>query len=202
MARVARIAADALTVLSLVMCLAVGGLWVQSFWFVDRVDRDEMDSAGRVESTVIASTSAGLVQVHNFRYVPPVKLRYAHGWRHWSVRQATSGSAWGSLWVWRWSSGADAMWVGLDGRRFLDGSQGGSGRDLFGRRVETAVPLFWVVVAFAIFPVVRLGRRLWRRRERAGYCRVCGYDLRGSVSGVCSECGTAIEGMPTPPEAA
>lgn len=27
---------------------------------------------------------------------------------------------------------------------------------------------------------------------RDGYCTKCGYDLRGNVSGVCSECGMAI----------
>ncbi|UCC29745.1 MAG: hypothetical protein JSU86_16260 [Phycisphaerales bacterium] len=27
----------------------------------------------------------------------------------------------------------------------------------------------------------------------AGYCRKCGYDLTGNVSGVCPECGTEIE---------
>ncbi len=33
----------------------------------------------------------------------------------------------------------------------------------------------------------------WRDRASAydpGQCRVCGYNLRGSVSGVCPECGT------------
>lgn len=28
-----------------------------------------------------------------------------------------------------------------------------------------------------------------RRRVRPGYCRRCGYDLQGNVSGVCPECG-------------
>jgi hypothetical protein len=28
-----------------------------------------------------------------------------------------------------------------------------------------------------------------RRRRRAGLCAACGYDLRGSTTGVCTECG-------------
>lgn len=35
----------------------------------------------------------------------------------------------------------------------------------------------------------------WRDRRRfpAGHCWKCGYNLTGNVSGVCSECGSAIE---------
>ena len=34
----------------------------------------------------------------------------------------------------------------------------------------------------------------WRYRERfmAGVCGGCGYDLRGNVSGGCSECGVLL----------
>jgi hypothetical protein len=34
-------------------------------------------------------------------------------------------------------------------------------------------------------------RRLRRLRRQLGLCPACGYDLRGNVSGVCAECGTA-----------
>jgi purine-cytosine permease-like protein len=33
--------------------------------------------------------------------------------------------------------------------------------------------------------------RVVRRRRRGGFCRHCGYNLRGNVSGVCPECGAA-----------
>jgi hypothetical protein len=38
---------------------------------------------------------------------------------------------------------------------------------------------------------------LWyhdRRRIPPGHCQSCGYNLTGNVSGVCSECGTAVGG--------
>jgi len=31
------------------------------------------------------------------------------------------------------------------------------------------------------------------RRRKSGKCVSCGYDLTGNVSGVCPECGTAVE---------
>ena len=38
----------------------------------------------------------------------------------------------------------------------------------------------------------------WKRgeakeRARQGRCLKCGYDLTGNISGVCPECGTAVE---------
>ncbi len=46
--------------------------------------------------------------------------------------------------------------------------------------LAVAVPTFW----------------LWRRDRPhpPGCCRNCGYDLTGTVSGVCSECGAKVDG--------
>lgn len=41
-----------------------------------------------------------------------------------------------------------------------------------------AVPSWWV--------------RLTARRHPPGHCKKCGYNLKGNVSGICSECGTPI----------
>lgn len=55
------------------------------------------------------------------------------------------------------------------------------------------VVLGWFV-AFGYFSFVPSFLR-WRHRRRwkamaIGYCRRCGYDLTGNVSGICPECGT------------
>jgi hypothetical protein len=53
-----------------------------------------------------------------------------------------------------------------------------------------AVPLYWPALLFAT--AARLCS--WRSaRPAPGCCRRCGYDLRGNVSGVCPECGQAVE---------
>ena len=54
-----------------------------------------------------------------------------------------------------------------------------------------------VAVLLAIYPTIAFVRgairyRRYRRRKR-GFCANCGYDLTGNVTGVCSECGVAID---------
>lgn len=51
------------------------------------------------------------------------------------------------------------------------------------------VPL-WPFTAALGFTTVLLWRR--DRRTLPGRCESCGYDLRGNVSGICSECGKAV----------
>jgi hypothetical protein len=54
------------------------------------------------------------------------------------------------------------------------------------------VPGWAVVLGTGTGPAIWLGTRLrQRRRQIAGRCRQCGYDLRASV-GRCPECGAAI----------
>lgn len=59
----------------------------------------------------------------------------------------------------------------------------------------------WALLILAAGPlaivlpgVIRAARG--RRRDRAGLCIACGYDLRGSTSGTCPECGTARAAAP------
>ena len=51
--------------------------------------------------------------------------------------------------------------------------------------------LFLVSVAWLCGNIYRGPLRYWRRLKR-GLCVSCGYDLRGTESGVCSECGKEI----------
>ena len=67
-------------------------------------------------------------------------------------------------------------WLGFG----LPGKDGGG-------RLQTPV---WLLVVATGFPTAILW---WRdRRPKAGFCKVCKYDLTGNESGNCPECGTAI----------
>jgi hypothetical protein len=58
-----------------------------------------------------------------------------------------------------------------------------------------------LVIPFSLAPLLFLWLRRWMRVYLREYlndhgmpiCRNCGYDLRGDVSGTCSECGTAFD---------
>lgn len=55
------------------------------------------------------------------------------------------------------------------------------------------VPLYALMLAFAVAPLAWVRRRLARRhRASRGRCVACGYLLTGNTSGLCSECGTPI----------
>lgn len=62
----------------------------------------------------------------------------------------------------------------------------GANRTIKTRSVPLWVP--WVIVAI---PTALL---FWldRRRIPSGYCKKCGYDLTGNVSGICPECGEMV----------
>lgn len=59
------------------------------------------------------------------------------------------------------------------------------------------VPLWAVAAALAVIPAAwapgAYKRRVRARRRRLGLCLRCGYDLTGNTSGVCSECGEAVQ---------
>ncbi len=66
---------------------------------------------------------------------------------------------------------------------------------LFGTLTTVSVSL-WVVYLAMVTPSALLLLRRYhikKKREKEGLCRVCGYDLRGSTSGQCTECGSPME---------
>ncbi len=91
----------------------------------------------------------------------------------------------------RWRYGSHGYWevVGPDVHLKwtpIAGTYIGSNRTIKTRSVPLWVP--WVIVAI---PTALL---FWldRRRIPSGYCKKCGYDLTGNVSGVCPECGEMV----------
>jgi hypothetical protein len=51
------------------------------------------------------------------------------------------------------------------------------------------IPTWLPSLLFGLWPTIALTLHIKRRYFTQGLCRKCGYDLRGSPSGVCPECG-------------
>lgn len=62
----------------------------------------------------------------------------------------------------------------------------------FGR--DGALPLWMPFVLFMAWPITAFFRGPYRRAKRRakGLCRICGYNLTGSVEPPCPECGTRM----------
>lgn len=54
---------------------------------------------------------------------------------------------------------------------------------------DFSIPTWLPVLLFGLWPAIALIRHIKRRYFTHGVCRKCGYDLRGTPSGVCPECG-------------
>ena len=77
-------------------------------------------------------------------------------------------------------------WLGLRMPEvFTSESFGTRGRGQFHVWVPFWLPFFLVILPTVLF--------WWLgRRQPMGFCRSCGYNLTGNVSGVCPECGRAV----------
>lgn len=68
-------------------------------------------------------------------------------------------------------------------------------RKVITRHVRFDVPILALWMIFGLLPMIvfhwRPARAYWRRTR--GRCIHCGYDLRGTVSGRCSECGNCFK---------
>ncbi len=80
--------------------------------------------------------------------------------------------------------------VELGGFYYCHSVQGSSGIVL----LRIGAPMWALLLLFATYPTIAFIRgplRRYRRRKR-GLCLHCGYDLRGTTGGVCSECGEGV----------
>lgn len=82
--------------------------------------------------------------------------------------------------------------MGFAYRRIVVSAPPGAEQDLF-----TASIPFW----FVLLTIVTASWRLWGKnpaKVREGFCRTCGYDLRGTPLR-CPECGGATDGITLAP---
>ena len=196
--RLARRLVALCSAVSLLLCVAVGVLWVWSYWrFVDfgRYDH-RRDAAAYTQSLIrLGSTDGTLLftwrdvvwpwSLTDAATVSVIWPRQQRGW-FWTLQadqpDLTKGAA---------KRPGDGGWeISILGSRARSiGRQPGREPGVHGYVVM--VPHAIVCAALAVLPAVSVLR--WRRRRRrllSGLCPSCGYDLRASP-GRCPECGAA-----------
>src|SRR5262245_4698088 len=145
---------------SLILCLATIGLWVRSYWGEDVVQRGSVVSL-RILSGV---GELALVVFAPDPFFPrgPATEPFVGGSSN-LTKLLRKGQVYG-----------------LIGFGYLRGDQ--SLRGVF-------FPHWFLALLFAVLPAARLRAMLRdRRRNRAGLCPACGYDLRATPER-CPECG-------------
>ena len=166
-----------LTALSLLLCVAVATLWVRSYRAAEVLYWIGEDAAGG-QACAARASRGGLVFSRESWDAGVGGLR--RGYRP-GLRRETEPPL--LLKVNRFGFGAG----GISGTAV--------GPAFSGESRWVTIPL-WLVPILAATPAAARGVAAVRRRLRPkplNPCRHCGYDLTGNVSGVCPECGKAIE---------
>lgn len=206
-----RILSTALVALSLLVCAATVVFWVRSYWRVDslmlfRADRQWTDmwkdgsigtfNAGRVYEADSRRGSLRLLYLYEQNSIYYRRLNPAL----WFSADEDALQPWAA---------AATHWPGvaIESRPVR---QALPNADIF-RPGDPPRPIAYTVHALytpwalwtfltALLPAWVLGHRLRRvrrlRRQSAGRCPHCSYNLTGNVSGACPECGRAVVPQP------
>jgi hypothetical protein len=172
----ARLILTILAAFSLLLCVAVCALWIDTYW----VARDVVWHGTSVAPNYIRveSEQTQLRIAWVFRDPHPVLSHWTY--ETWPPRQSAPPNDW------RLDSSDDVIFRVLGASLLIR-----HGADFPFRGV--LMPYWMMVLGLALLPAFRIAG-LWRsRRSRArrrrGLCQKCGYDLRAS-SERCPECGT------------
>jgi hypothetical protein len=165
---------NALTVLSLVLCVATVGLWVRSYFVNDSFGWSSLEDSRSVGSRV------GLIEFKHSRIVGPDPIGGFHS--HYE-----KGFVWN-----RWLINPENDWMFYVGRQGWEwhgfAAYTRSIRGIFTAGFST--PHWSIGLLTAALPLMRhIAMRKRRKRWQHGRCVTCGYDLRATPAR-CPECGT------------
>jgi len=101
---------------------------------------------------------------------------------------------------WPEVQGAQGSLIAPDGQRWIHVSYPPGNVPTGPARVTSRwivrIPFWMVALPLGLWLAAMLRQEL-KRRIKPGHCRVCGYNLTGNESGICSECGTKISQIET-----
>ena len=192
--------------LSLLLCVAVGVLWVRSYFVSDQVSRGFVGEPVSRAGALMAYTNHGTLVLKRYDIsfegpdlpagfcaqkapeTEPVVERLEY--------RGTAPfvpPAFGDAYLLRFHVLDERRGSRLEGgkRKRADGAWDGTGIWVAQRWRGVSVPFWAPLLVFTAAPAWRL--LAYRRRRRPGLCGRCGYDLR-ATPGRCPECGTTVEG--------
>lgn len=172
MRRIGRILLNALTALSLVLCLATAGLWMRSYWRWDFVHWSQSFRPGvETLSVSLYSSGAGIAVYLGVQRPENAGEADDSGWR-WGSYGPSIIPYGAAVPANRWGFGHDSL------------------RHPIGHWGRIVFPIWLPATIFALLPLARGALAIrYCRRIRQGNCRFCGYDLRATPDR-CPECGT------------
>jgi hypothetical protein len=186
MKRLGRWMLNAVTVLSLLLCVATVGLWVRSQSGAD-IWAGCAEAAPPGRAALVGSERGYLSIMIDGGWPFRGQWTVAPHLSFLTVAGSTNITAVG----WGYERGTAFGRLGPPGTKAP-----------FAPRPIPFVDIHWLwpTVLTSVLPLLGARRRMRRaivdRRQRlrraAGLCLVCSFDLTGNVSGVCPECGTAI----------
>lgn len=188
------------SLVSLLLCVAVVGLWMQSYWVADSVHIQYRHWNGLLLTDsffTLESSSGGLrfaMSADGYRCADATEMtqRRFYDFEHLGRSWRRTGSFGYPRGVGSYNPGVMPGWrLGLAGGHLVGSPRKGSNVARESRWV--IVPHAAVALSLACLPLVwwhRLhGQRRRQRRQDQGVCCRCGYDLRASKER-CPECGT------------
>jgi hypothetical protein len=198
----------AMSLLSLLLCVATVVLWVRSYSASDQYQRVKRAKGTALKGSVwVAYTFRGGVAWHLTR----ADESQLPDWRKLGRNAKDEDVLEAKMDRFKF----DALWTDMFGDSGMTPSEGwssrsavapkageegsgwgfrwrtyGGGTTWFERR-EMSVPFWALVVGLGVLPCVWWMRGA-RMKPRPGACRNCGYSVTGNTSGICPECGTAV----------
>jgi hypothetical protein len=175
MRRIGRWLLHALTVLSLLLCVATVTLWVRSYFGSDLLHARGLHFSWGI---IVAHGHVGIATTYldgrRERPEPFTYTRASLGLDPYATTFRGAGA----------NNRYDMRWGGFRAAYY---------RVTILTFREFCLPLWAFCLGSCILPLARLTSWYGRRgMGQQGRCAACSYDLTGNVSGICPECGTAL----------
>ena len=166
------------SVVSLLLCLALAGLWLRQFQHFDFLHHYRAAPDDRCGTLTIVESAGSWLAVDIIQYstIDPPTSRNFRAMGRWYTQSPLGGAS---------------------RHNPVPGARGG---ELIGFEFQTVatnayvwhrvvIPLWFLIVSTAVAPILRARSAIRRRRRvKLNLCRTCGYDLRATPER-CPECG-------------